>query len=52
MEDEDVSTVRAGEEVIDRYEVPTVEDLDSTYGPTVTAAVAPSNGPVAAPRNL
>jgi hypothetical protein len=41
----------AGEEVSETYEPPAVEDLDSTFGPSVTAA---GGGTVilAAPREL
>jgi hypothetical protein len=40
----------AGEELPENYEAPAVEDLDSTFGPSVTAAGKVTV--IAAPREL
>jgi hypothetical protein len=51
MEDQNLPAAQSDEIVVDGYEVPVVEDIESTFGPTVTAAGIPSNT-LAAPRNL
>ena len=52
MEDRQGLPKAEADETEDGYEAPEVEDLDGTFGPTVTAAGGPSTPDFAAPRNL
>lgn len=51
MEDENLPAAQPGEDAADAYEAPVVEDIDTAFGPTVTAAGVPSRT-LAAPRGL